>query len=94
MVVFANNDELLHCGDSVEEELYWYRNAELLQSAGVTHRLIGGSTDLEGVYQCFTLTSDGTWYQHTWRVFDHREFVIYRRKTKCMCIYVVVQFGI
>ena len=74
MVVSANNNnKTLSCGDVAEGDIYWYRNGELLQFlSDTTHHLTGDSTDLEGVYQCFILTSDGVWYQHTWRVFDSR----------------------
>ena len=78
MVVFINaNDEPLPCGDAAEGEIYWYRNGELLQFSDTTYRLMGESADLEGVYQCFILTSDGAWHQHTWRVFDSSEFIIH-----------------
>ena len=76
MVVFINdNNEPLPCGAAAEGEIYWYRNGELLQFSDTTYRLTGESADLEGVYQCFIVTSDGAWHQHTWRVFDSREFI-------------------
>ena len=94
MVVF--DDEPLSCEDA-EGDIYWYRNGELLQFSDATHHLTEDSTDLEGVYQCFILTSDGVWYQHTWRVFDFRGFMIINvicvkytcMYTECMCIYQV-----
>ena len=77
VIFFGDNDEPLPCGAAAEEEIYWYRNGKLLQFSDTTYRLTGESADLEGVYQCFILTSDGAWHQHTWRVFDSREFIIH-----------------
>jgi hypothetical protein len=72
IVFVGHNDEPLSCGEAAKGEFYWYRNGELLQFSDTTYRLTGESADLEGVYQCFILTSDGVWHQHTWRVFDSR----------------------
>lgn len=64
------DDLPLTCGGAEYDSVYWYWNGELLQSDDITHRLIGNSEELIGVYQCFKLTTDGALYQHTWRVFE------------------------